>query len=105
MPFVITEDTAVTLPFNPCHFLLKDIVIKPQKKKKKKKEIFSDQDLSPNHEKESTVLSCYCILITKTKVFHHQRNMSCLKITTFDGFLLITACCCQSKKVKYMFYA
>lgn len=34
MPFVITEDTAVTLPFNPCHFLLKDIVIKPQKKKK-----------------------------------------------------------------------
>lgn len=59
MPFVITEDTAVTLPFNPCHFLLKDIVIKPQKKKKKK-EIFSDQDLSPNHEKEySTFMLLY----------------------------------------------
>lgn len=40
MPFVITEDTAVTLPFNPCHFLLKDIVIKPQKKKKRRRKSF-----------------------------------------------------------------
>lgn len=40
MPFVITEDTAVTLPFNPCHFLLEDIVIKPQKNKEEEGNLF-----------------------------------------------------------------